>query len=364
DCEKAYDAWAQVYAKAAFVFQQPDACWFAETLKMVGIFLLDLAIEVDAYTLSSTFPKVTDAASRLSKSAGVAGNDRASQPCAHTKRRAALWLANTSFKAYFKLNNIRLCSTVLGSVENAFKLNAQFADSAEKATVVKSGSAEGLPGEEAYDVAERVTYHFFVGRLRLSQHRIRLAYKELRWAFDHCNVRHLKNLRRITISLTATALVLGIFPSPIILIELGLWAIFGPLMQAMRKGNGAGLLQALEQNREWFRKHGLFLLLSEKLQVGTWRCLVRQALLIYRTRSTDSAAAASPTLPLSDLLILARAAWQDPELTLVDVESIVASLIAQGYVKAYILHSKALIVFQKGERMGLVPMNSVYPRDE
>ena len=61
---------------------------------------------------------------------------------------------------------------------------------------------------------------------------------------------------------------------------------------------------------------------------------------------------------------MARLSWQDAELTLEDVESIVASLISQGYIKAYILHSKAIVVFQKGDRMGLVQMNSVYSRDE
>jgi nuclear mRNA export protein PCID2/THP1 len=60
---------------------------------------------------------------------------------------------------------------------------------------------------------------------------------------------------------------------------------------------------------------------------------------------------------------MARLAWHDADLTLLDVESIVASLISQGYIKAYIMQSKGLIVFQKGDRMGLVAMNEVYPTD-
>ena len=60
---------------------------------------------------------------------------------------------------------------------------------------------------------------------------------------------------------------------------------------------------------------------------------------------------------------MARLAWHDADLTLLDVESIVASLISQGYIKAYIMQSKGLIVFQKGDRMGLVAMNEVYPKD-
>lgn len=60
---------------------------------------------------------------------------------------------------------------------------------------------------------------------------------------------------------------------------------------------------------------------------------------------------------------MARLAWQDADLTLSDVESIVASLISQGYIKAYMIQSKGLVVFQKGPKMGLVPMNEVYPKD-
>lgn len=70
-----------------------------------------------------------------------------------------------------------------------------------------------------------------------------------------------------------------------------------------------------------------------------------------------------PTLDLHDLLPMARYAWQDPDLDLFDLESIAASLIDQGYIKAYILHSKSLIVFKKDDEMGIVRMNTVFPKD-
>ena len=103
------------------------------------------------------------------------------------------------------------------------------------------------------------------------------AYHELRWAFDNCSIQNLRNLRRIIIPLTASALILGILPSEQLLQELGLGSVFISVMRAMQKGNGAAMMQALEQSREWLRARGIYLLLHDKLQVGCWRCLIRQA---------------------------------------------------------------------------------------
>lgn len=73
-------------------------------------------------------------------------------------------LANLSFKAYFKLNNTRLCETVLGSVENALKVNRTFA---------RNSGINDDSGEQCYSKADRVTYRYYLGRLRLFQHNIR-----------------------------------------------------------------------------------------------------------------------------------------------------------------------------------------------
>lgn len=83
--------------------------------------------------------------------------------------------------------------------------------------------------------------------------------------------------REITAALATSGLILGIFPSPTLLRELDLWPQFGPMMLQLRLGNGAGMLQALETQREWHRRRSSYLLLQDKLQVGCWRCLIRKA---------------------------------------------------------------------------------------
>lgn len=43
-----------------------------------------------------------------------------------------------------------------------------------------------------------------------------------------------------------------------------------------------------------------------------------------------------------------------------DVEAILASLIDQGFVKGYILHSKSMLVLQKGPHMGFPPIWTLF----
>lgn len=59
-----------------------------------------------------------------------------------------------------QLNNVRLCETVLSSVENAIQVNRNLKNH------------QDLSGEEQFSLADRVTFKYYVGRLRLSQHRI------------------------------------------------------------------------------------------------------------------------------------------------------------------------------------------------
>lgn len=53
-------------------------------------------------------------------------------------------------------------------------------------------------------------------------------------------------------------------------------------------------------------------------------------------------------------------AWRDSSLEAEDVEAMVASMIDQGFIKGYILHSKAMLVLQKGPHMGFPPIWTIF----
>ncbi|KAN0063134.1 hypothetical protein ACQY0O_004298 [Thecaphora frezii] len=347
--ESTYDAWAVVYSRASTFFSLPDTTWFIPTLRYLATTLVSLAFSVDQRMNLAKQPKTTDAAGRLSKTAGMAGNDRTQASGSETKRAAVLMLANLSFKAYFKLNNTRLCETVLGSVENALKLNRNF-----------SGNVpQGIEaGEACYTKADRVTYRYYLGRLRLFQHSIKAASTHLRWAFDNCPDRYAKNKRLILIPLISTYMILGRYPDERLLSMSSLTHRFSVLIANLRLGNGAGVTQELDYNMDWLRAHGLYLILKEKLPISVWRNLARRCLVISRRAAPPCSA--PPTLRLSQLHQVAQLAWQDPELELEDIEAIVASLVDQGFVKGYVLHSKNMLVLQKGPNLGFPPVWSVF----
>lgn len=267
DWDRAYDSWALVYSRASTFFSLPDTTWFIPSLRFFASSLVTFAMAVDQRTDSVRKRKTTDAAGRLSKAAGMTGNDRTLAFGSETKRAAVLMLANLSFKAYFKLNNTRLCETVLGSVENALKVNRTFA---------RSNGIKDESGEQCYSKADRVTYRYYLGRLRLFQHNIRAASTHLHWAFDNCTLRNLKNKRAILIPLVATYLILGRYPQASLLDAANLTPVFGNLTYYLKSGQAAAALEELDQHMDWFRVRGLYLILKEKLQISLWRNLARK----------------------------------------------------------------------------------------
>ncbi|WFD29860.1 hypothetical protein MSPP1_000874 [Malassezia sp. CBS 17886] len=344
----AYDAWVKVFSCCSMIISLPDTVWFVAVLVYAARRLVSLAIDADQRSATRVYTKTIDAAGRLSKCAGLVANDRTAAPGAETKRVAVLALANLSFRAYFKLNNTRLCETVLGSVHNALLMNRR-----------NSGTPDAT-GEECYSLAERVTYRYHLGQVRLIQHVIDEAAKHLRWAFDHCPTAHTHNKRLIAAPLIATYMILGRYAAPALLQQLALTDEFGALLHYHRLGYGAGVLAELERQREWLRTKGLYMILCEKAMLGVWRNLFRRCLLLQH--STPLSTTAPPTLPLARLVLPVQLAWGDPSLTLDDLECMAANLIDQDLMKAYILHSKRLVVLQKGPHRGFPAVASVYLR--
>lgn len=339
-----YDAWAKVFADAAAIFALPDTVWFIPCLQATALRLVDLAIATDKQRGSRQYTKTIDAAGRLSKCAGLAANDRTPLPGRETKRFAVLGLANLSFRAYFKLNNTRLCETVLGSVQNSLLINQRHATPPIET------------GDEVYTLAERVTYRYYLGQIRLIQHQIQVAAKHLNWAFSHCTHAQAHNRRKILASLVPVELVLGRYASRRLLLVYQLEDEYAQLLAYHRIGYGYGVLQEIERHCDWLRTRGLYMILREKVMLGVWRNLFRRCLFLTHAGDVEK----PPILRMASLLGAVRMAWGNPTLTLEDIECMAANLIDQGLIKAYIWHSKGLLVLQKGPQRGFPLLASVY----
>lgn len=112
---------------------------------------------VSASPHSSAHPELIQLARRNSES-----------PC---KRDALFFLANSTFRVYFALSNLRLCDTVLNNVQNA-----------------------NAPMNE-FPLADRCMFLYYRGRIALYQRRLPQARNDLRKAFALCRADSWRNGR-------------------------------------------------------------------------------------------------------------------------------------------------------------------------
>ncbi|GAA5975534.1 hypothetical protein JCM11641_004298 [Rhodosporidiobolus odoratus] len=333
--DKTYALLEDCFKTADRLFAQGETGWFVPTLRKLTRRLIDVALAVGRASGDPKLTRAGEAARLLGRPMGIAASDRTSpSPC---KRDALFLLANQTFRVYFALSNLRLCDTVLNNTSNSAAVLEQFPR------------------------ADRVAFLYYRGRIALYQRRLPQARNDLRKAMAACHAGAWKTGRLILIYLIAASLPLGFFPSQPLLEHFQLSAHYSALLPALKKGHFAAVLAQIDAHRPWHLKHGNYLLLREKLEVVCWRNLARQTLLVT-TNGSPLPPAGPPNLSLLALLAAAKVAWPKEEAEVMDVddvEGMCAGLMEQGYLKAYILHSKRLLVLQKGERWGFPPLSTV-----
>ncbi|GAA6001538.1 hypothetical protein JCM10207_006713 [Rhodosporidiobolus poonsookiae] len=331
--DKAYTLLEDCFKTADRLFAIGETGWFVPTLRRLTRRLVDVALAVGRASGDPKLTRAGEAARMLGRPMGIAASDRTSDsPC---KRDALFFLANSTFRVYFALSNLRLCDTVLNNTNNSSAVL------------------------EAYPRADQAAFLYYRGRIALYQRRLPQARNDLRRAFALSHAAAWKQGRLILIYLIAASLPLGFFPSPALLQHFSLDAPYSSLLPALKKGNFTAVLAALDAHQAWHRRCGNYLLLREKLETVCWRNLARQTLYIT-TNGAPLPPTGPPTLSLPLLLATARVAFPaGATLDIDDVEAMCAALVEQGYIKAYILHAKRLLVLQKGPLCGFPPLASV-----
>ncbi|ORZ27204.1 hypothetical protein BCR41DRAFT_346492 [Lobosporangium transversale] len=331
-----YDLISACYRSFLSLYSAADAQWLTPLLMNLSYSLIRWANFADEEQPNAKELKISDAASssHLSKALHIVIGDKSTNQIENSKRRALYYLANLTFRAYFKLRSTRLIPTVMANISNA-------------------GAALS-----EYPMSEQVTYRYYVGRYHLYQLDLRRAESDLAFAFRNCpdlshddednndgNMIAFKNGRLILIYLTACRLCLGRMPSVQLLQEYGLDTYFEPLKKAIKLGDLSLLDQKLmsPELMSWFVEKELFFLLKEKLQVLCWRSLIRKTCLVSR-KPTDPP---QMRVQLYALLTIVRALTQDDSYDIYDVECITASLLDQGYIKGYIHSRKKILVLGK-----------------
>jgi nuclear mRNA export protein PCID2/THP1 len=89
-----------------------------------------------------------------------------------SKKDALFFLANSTFKVYFAMSNLRLCDTILNNTQNA-----------------------AVSLDSSYPKSDRVAFTYYRGRLFLYQRRLPQARAALQKAFKLCQVENWGNGR-------------------------------------------------------------------------------------------------------------------------------------------------------------------------
>ncbi|CAM9631518.1 unnamed protein product [Laminaria digitata] len=230
------------------------------------------------------------------------GNDK------RTSRKAcALHLAIDMFKHYSDLKNLRMCNNIRGVLEQHWD-------------VVEPMSTR----------ADWVSYHYYVGLLKISEDKYKEAETDLELALKHCHRDAKSNKRRILTHLVPLRLRLGIYPTYSLLAKYNL-THFHDFSVAIRTGDVRKFNELMSTWERVFITRGTYLLM-EKCVMLVYRNLVKKITMATQTFK----------LPLR--VVQFAFLKMEHERDVDEIECLLANLIYRNLVKGYIAHKAKFLV--------------------
>lgn len=294
---------------------QNDDSWSLPLLYTLCADLRILAEEADQQLIGEGFKadKVEDVARTLRKAFAATNGDRSNEGAA-SKRIGTLEVINQLFRVYFKLNALRLCKNLTRTVD-----------------------AKGfLDFEASFSVAHRVTYKFFVGRLHLYEDQYAEAEECLTYAVERIPARYEANKRMALLYLIPTKILRGSLPSRKLLARYNMFW-FVDIATAIRSGNLHLFDNAVKKHGQFFIQKGLFLA-AEKMRSLVHRSLVTK---LYQARVTMNKPDPHK-INLKDVQLSLTLC--NNNLSLSEVECILANLIYNQLLKGYLSHQVGFLV--------------------
>ncbi|KAI1304794.1 hypothetical protein F5Y03DRAFT_168388 [Xylaria venustula] len=159
-----------------------------------------------------------------------------------------------------------------------------------------------------YPAAQRVTYLYYLGRFHFINNHFTRASRCLEAAYLQTPLTFQKHRRLILTYLVPCNMLLGRLPSRALLQRPEMQSmapIFSQFAQAIRTGNYLLFQQALDIHETWLFRKGLLLTLTYRLRPLLWRSLSRRTFLLTYVVPTEADSRKAATLELSHLLITA-----------------------------------------------------------
>ncbi|RKP03099.1 hypothetical protein CXG81DRAFT_17352 [Caulochytrium protostelioides] len=329
-----FDAASVLFTTYAMVLED---VWQFPLLSVMVARLIALADEADA-----RLGKDSDAnASRLLKAQGVLSralsmivNDKAPPP--NPKKLASLMLANALFKILFRLHEFATCRNLVDQI------------------LVLVAQPDTRLGR--FPRTQRVTFKYYAGRVYLYNQDAPNAARHLRYAFERCPPHGAAQRQLIGRYLIVARLMLGQTPTPVLLDQLGLAALFGPLVDAVQRRSWPAIQHAIAAQRPTLVAMGCLSLLLYNYEAVFYRRLMGDTLdvcrAIQRARLPPAPGAAARDQPvfklsLQEMDAACRCAEMAPAPSAADLESMVLALIARGWIKGYMTHAQKLLVLPR-----------------
>lgn len=130
------------------------------------------------------------------------------------------------------------------------------------------------------------------------------------------------------------------------------------MIEAIKYGDPARFHRHIAdpEHFKWFLGKGIYLTLRNRCQVLIWRSLFRRTFLVTYEPSSKTT-----YVPCSKLLRAFLWGCGDDSISLDDIECMCISLIDQGYVEGYIMHSKRFLVLKRAKNHGFKKVSLVCP---
>ena len=304
---------AEKAAYSALLEYFKDNNWVIPVLKTLSEELRLLAIIVDVGSRMSDNEHLREAEMLLKAGFTMVAKDRTpvTQPTA--KKLAIFVVTNVLFKIYFRLNTLHNATKIINVVEGP-------------------GTVLGSLGP--FPTCDVVTYKYYIGRLRMFEDNFEEARECLQLALRRTPLTKLRNRQRILASLIPVEMSLGVFPTLDVAATYGLDEYY-VLARAAMQGNLRDFEDCMQMHRVSFIRLGVFLVL-ERVKVICYRNLFKKVFSVMD----------SSRLPLAAFQSAVN--WLAPEeVSLDEVECILANLIFQKKLNGYINHEHRLVVVSK-----------------
>lgn len=184
------------------------------------------------------------------------------QPPADSRRRGMLSLVNGLLMMLFQRFNTHQCAALLAAVDHAEQQSQHLAPD--------DTSSRSVLRPSAHMTSEVITYHYYVGRMRLYEQRLEEAHRALREAYTllpapgapSTGPQH-RNKQRVRFFLAVAGVACGWqVPDAILDADDFIQLSLGLLVRAMQRGDAVAYEAALDAYSSIYRRRGVFLILQ------------------------------------------------------------------------------------------------------